>query len=208
MGATLIRRTRVVFAEKAFAELVVWRVTTPIAGSVHRFKYRLAYIVNEVCVLRYDNERGKGDHRHYGREETAYAFTTPQALLADFERDIERWNTMKTVILDVRDPLQVMTSFERNWVSGDADGSERISFASPELLWKVLTARRWALLKVLCGAGPISIRELARRTDRDVKALDGDVTALIRAGVVNCVAGGGVVFPYDAIKVEFLLQAA
>ena len=86
--------------------------------------------------------------------------------------------------------------------------SVRISFASPELLWKVLTAKRWELLKALCGAGPVSIREAARRVGRDVKAVHSDMTALLNAGVLDRAAGGGVVFPYEAVKVEFLLRAA
>jgi len=76
------------------------------------------------------------------------------------------------------------------------------------LLWKVLTAKRWELLKALCGAGSISIREAARRVGRDVKAVHGDVTALLNAGILDRVDGGGIVFPFDAVKVEFLLQAA
>ena len=60
--------------------------------DVASFKYRLAYIVNQVCVLRYDNEVGKGDHRHFGRRQSAYAFTTPEQLVADFQQDIARWN--------------------------------------------------------------------------------------------------------------------
>ena len=72
----------------------------------------------------------------------------------------------------------------------------------------MLTAKRWELLKVLCGAGPISIREAARRVGRDVKAVHGDIVALLKAGVIDRVEGGGVVFPFEAIKVEFLLQAA
>jgi predicted transcriptional regulator len=60
----------------------------------------------------------------------------------------------------------------------------------------------------MCGAGPVSIREAARRVNRDVKAVHGDVTALVTAGVLDKADGGGVVFPYDAVKVEFLLQAA
>ena len=44
------------------------------------------------CVLRYDNEVGKGDHRHFGEKESAYAFTTPDKLIADFQKDIARWN--------------------------------------------------------------------------------------------------------------------
>ncbi|MEI8304372.1 MAG: DUF6516 family protein [Burkholderiales bacterium] len=92
MKAILVARTRIVYAENAFAELVLWKVPLPVAGSTHAFKYRLAYVVNGVCVLRYDNEVGKGDHRHFGDKESDYSFTTPEALLAAFERDIARWN--------------------------------------------------------------------------------------------------------------------
>lgn len=69
-------------------------------------------------------------------------------------------------------------------------------------------AKRWELLKALCGAGPVSIREAARRVHRDVKAVHGDVTALLDAGVLERVEGGAIVFPYEAVKVEFTLQAA
>ncbi|HQX81039.1 MAG TPA: DUF6516 family protein [Vicinamibacterales bacterium] len=92
MKATALLRTRVVLAEDAFAELVLWRVPTPVVGSTHEFKYRLAYIVGGRCVVRYDNGAGKGDHRHYNKRENAYTFTTSDELLADFQRDIMRWN--------------------------------------------------------------------------------------------------------------------
>lgn len=92
--------------------------------------------------------------------------------------------------------------------TGRTDPEVRISFATPELLWEVLTAKRWELLKVLCGAGPVSIREAARRVGRDVKAVHGDITALRKAGVVNRTAEGRIEFPYEAVKVEFLLNAA
>ncbi len=101
-----------------------------------------------------------------------------------------------------------MADFASAWRSGKAQKAARLSFASPEVLWKVLTAKRWELLKVLCGAGPISIREAARRVSRDVKAVHGDVTALLNAGVLDRAEGGGIVFPYEAVKVEFLLEAA
>lgn len=115
---------------------------------------------------------------------------------------------MKTVTLDVRSPTDAMADFAQAWKSGKAQKSARISFASPELLWQVLTAKRWELLKALCGAGPVSIREAARRVSRDVKAVHGDVTALLSAGVLSRAERGGVEFPFEAAKVEFLLQAA
>jgi predicted transcriptional regulator len=101
-----------------------------------------------------------------------------------------------------------MAGFAQAWRSGKAEKTARISFASPELLWKVLTAKRWELLKALCGAGPVSIREAARRVERDVKAVHTDVTALLAAGVLDRTESGAIVFPFEAVKVEFLLQAA
>ena len=71
-----------------------------------------------------------------------------------------------------------------------------------------MSAKRWELLKALCGAGPVSIREAARRVQRDVKAVHGDITALLVAGLLNRTETGNVEFPYEAVKVEFLLQAA
>ena len=115
---------------------------------------------------------------------------------------------MKTVTLDVRSPADSMAGFLQAWKSGKADKAARISFATPELLWQVLTAKRWELLKALCGAGPVSIREAARRVGRDVKAVHGDVTALLNAGVLDRAEAGGIVFPYEAVKVEFMLLAA
>ena len=101
-----------------------------------------------------------------------------------------------------------MANFVQSWKTGKPERSARISFATPELLWQVLTAKRWELLKVLCGAGPISIREAARRVERDVKAVHSDITALLNAGVLDRAESGGIVFPFGTVKVEFLLEAA
>ncbi|MBW7903457.1 MAG: DNA-binding protein [Rhodocyclaceae bacterium] len=115
---------------------------------------------------------------------------------------------MKTVTLDVRSPSDAIADFAQTWRTGKPQRSAHISFATPELLWKVLTAKRWELLKALCGAGPVSIREAARRVGRDVKAVHGDVTALLNAGVLDRTGDGRIIFPFEAVKVEFLLQAA
>jgi predicted transcriptional regulator len=115
---------------------------------------------------------------------------------------------MKTVILDVRTPKAAMADTLAAVKSGKPQKSARISFATPELLWRVLTAKRWELLKALCGAGPVSIREAARRVGRDVKAVHSDVTALLLAGVLDRTESGQIEFPYEAVKVEFMLEAA
>ena len=115
---------------------------------------------------------------------------------------------MSTVVLEVRSLSDTLADAARAMKSGRAEREARIGFATPELLWQVLTAKRWELLKALCGAGPVSIREASRRVGRDVKAVHGDVTALLDAGVLNRVADGRIEFPYDAVKVEFMLHAA
>jgi len=83
-----------------------------------------------------------------------------------------------------------------------------ISFASAELLWKVITPKRWEVLRAMTGAGPIAIREVARRVDRDVKSVHGDTHALLKAGVLNRADDGRIVFPYDEVHVDFVLRAA
>lgn len=93
MKAELLFSQRHAISENAFVEMVVWRLPAPLAGSSHAFKYRLALVVSGGCVLRYDNEAGKGDHKHVAEKETPYVFTTPQALLDDFWNDVDNWRT-------------------------------------------------------------------------------------------------------------------
>lgn len=91
LKAELLFKERVVQTENSFAELVLWRVPVIVEGSRHPFKYRLAYVVDGQCVLGYDNESGKGDHKAIGLVETDYLFTTPAQLLADFWQAIDDW---------------------------------------------------------------------------------------------------------------------
>ncbi len=84
MKATPLLKSREVLSDTAFVERVVWQLPMPLKGSTHMLKYRLACVVNGQCVVRYDNEAGKGDHRHIGNIETAYLFSGFQQLLADF----------------------------------------------------------------------------------------------------------------------------
>ncbi len=91
MKAELLIDERHVLDSRSFVEIVVWRLPRAARGSRHGFKYRLALVVDGACVLRYDNEAGKGDHRHVRDVEEPYRFTDPDALLADFWRDVEEW---------------------------------------------------------------------------------------------------------------------
>lgn len=91
MKANLLMRERHQLASDAFVEMRIWRVPQTVRGSAHMFKYALAYVVAGECVLRYDNEAGKGDHRHIGDVEISYDFSTPAQLLRDFWADVDGW---------------------------------------------------------------------------------------------------------------------
>ena len=91
MKAKQLLHRRVVLADDVFAELLLWDVPVPVFGSRHNYKYSLALVCAGVCVLRYDNERGKGDHRHIDNIEMAYPFKDVSTLLSDFQSDMERW---------------------------------------------------------------------------------------------------------------------
>lgn len=92
MKAELLTDRRITLGEDVFAEIVIWKLHKPLPGCRHRYKYRVAYVVRGVCVLRYDNETGKGDHRHLGARERLYEFVDIDRLLSDFRRDVTRWN--------------------------------------------------------------------------------------------------------------------
>lgn len=85
---------------------------------------------------------------------------------------------------------------------------ERISFESFDLLWEVLAPNRMALVQTLTGAGPISLREVARRVGRDVRAVHSDVHMLLQAGVLRKDCQGRIEFPYTAVHVDFMLETA
>jgi len=87
MDATLLVRRRERQRPGTFPGIVLWRLPRRLPGSAHRYKYRLALVDQGVCVLRYDNDAGKGDHRHRGAVETPYQFTTIERLLEDFDAD-------------------------------------------------------------------------------------------------------------------------
>lgn len=89
---------------------------------------------------------------------------------------------------------------------GQAQGAH-LTFSSVDLLWRVLTPNRWAILQVLTGQGPLSIREVARRLQRDVKSVHTDVKALVTAGLVDQ-TDDGIEFPYSAVHVDFTLEKA
>lgn len=113
---------------------------------------------------------------------------------------------MKTVTLGVA-TLKDVKRRAQDAFKGRKQGA-RISFATPELLFRLMTAKRWELIRMMTGAGALTIREAARRVDRDVKGVHGDVHTLLAAGILHKTEDGLVVFPYDAIRVDIMLRAA
>jgi hypothetical protein len=91
MQARELLNRRVVLSANEFAELVIWQLARAHPGSAHQFRYRLAFVVSGKCVLRYDNESGKGDHRRRAGREMKYGFTTIDDLVSDFFKDVQRW---------------------------------------------------------------------------------------------------------------------
>lgn len=91
MKARLVSRYDRVIGDDEVLHVVVWEVSTPVFGSAHRYKYSFAYVCDDVCVVRYDNERGKGDHRHIDDEETRYEFNGIGQIETDFVRDVREW---------------------------------------------------------------------------------------------------------------------
>lgn len=93
MKANLLARTKEVHDDGSIVEVVIWELPEPLPPSTHLFKYRLYYGMAGAERVRYDNERGKGDHRHVNGEELTYVFRSLDQLLDDFERDVQDWSS-------------------------------------------------------------------------------------------------------------------
>lgn len=113
---------------------------------------------------------------------------------------------MKTVVLSV-ESIDDVAERTKLALQGKSQGAY-ISFASLDLLWKVLAPNRMAIVKALTGSGPLALREIARRVNRDVKAVHTDVQTLLKAGVLVKTETGKILFDYDAVHVDFMLKAA
>jgi Family of unknown function (DUF6516) len=90
MKAEEIFRVKQIFGS-GIVEIVIWQVPEPVPASGHPYKYRLVYVLDGQRVLGYDNERGKGDHKHVGNSEMPYIFVSPQQLMVDFMADLEEY---------------------------------------------------------------------------------------------------------------------
>lgn len=114
---------------------------------------------------------------------------------------------MNTVVIGVSSREEANARFMRALETGTPQGAYR-GFASTADLWRTLSPKRWDVLKAMTGAGGLSLREVARRVGRDVKGVHTDVHALLNAGLLDKTDDGKIVFPFDAVHVDFMLQAA
>jgi predicted transcriptional regulator len=114
---------------------------------------------------------------------------------------------MNTVVVGVSSREEVNARFLRALETGKPQGAYR-SFESTAELWRTLSPKRWDVLKVMTGAGALSLREVARRVHRDVKGVHSDVHALLNAGLLDKTDDGKIIFPFDSVHVDFMLQAA
>ncbi len=114
-----------------------------------------------------------------------------------------KFNSVTISVCPLEESMQRLAAAFR----GEPQGNH-IEFPSVEELWKVLTVKRWEILQAMTGQGELSIREIARRVRRDVKAVHGDVQAMLANGVIDKASSGNVIFPYDEVHVDFTVRAA
>jgi predicted transcriptional regulator len=114
---------------------------------------------------------------------------------------------MNTVVIGVASREEANARVMRALKTGEPQGAYR-SFSSTTELWRTLSPKRWDVLKAMTGAGALSLREVARRVQRDVKSVHADVHILLNAGLLDKTDDGKLVFPFDAVHVDFMLQAA
>ena len=115
---------------------------------------------------------------------------------------------MKTVVFSIQTLDGVLADFATAWKAGKGGASAHIGFETWELMHKVLSPKRLDIVRVMTGAGPLSMREIARRVGRDFKGVHSDASLLLEAGVIDKDDSGKLVFPYDKIHVDFEIPAA
>jgi predicted transcriptional regulator len=115
---------------------------------------------------------------------------------------------MKTIRFEVVSPDVAMSQLVAAAQADEAAQEARLTFPSAVDMARVLTPTRWGIVEAMTGVGPIGVRELARRTKRDVKGVYTDANALVAAGVIDRSEGGQYVFPFDEVNVSFRLHAA
>jgi len=114
----------------------------------------------------------------------------------------------KTIVFEIASLIEAMGQIVDAAHAGRPSRTARYAFPSAADMARVLTPTRWGLIEAMTGAGPIGVRELARKTGRDVKGVHTDANALVAVGVIDRAEGGKYVFPFDEVRVNFRLRAA
>lgn len=213
LRATLLLHEKVVLADGAIVEVIIWRLPRAAPDRRHGLKYRLYFGRGGTCLVRYDNESGKGDHRHIKGREEWYRFESVAKLRRDFEADIRKYGApMKWKIeVSVGNLSDALDRFEKAWqrgVAGKGRSSEiRLTFESLPVLLKNLTPARWTVLEVVKRSGPMSINELARLLERNYKNVHTDVSRLIDLGLIARLPDQRIGVAWDTITAEMRLAA-
>jgi predicted transcriptional regulator len=214
MKAELLFRQRIDYDDGAIVEMVLWRVPSPVPPAVHGLKYSLFYGRPGVREVGYDNERGKGDHRHFQGSETAYVFTGVEQLVLLRVRllgrcaDLARWE-MSDVKITVGGAIEEDASrqFVNAWrraERGETFHERHLAFESWDALARLMTGKRMELLHYVRRHKVASVRALAKALGRDYSNVHADVQALTAAGLLDS-ADGGVQADYDVIETKIAI---
>jgi predicted transcriptional regulator len=200
--------------------MVIWRLPAPDLERPHGLKYRLYYGQSGQCLVRYDNERGKGDHQHYGdgegnQREESYAWISVQQLVADFKADINDCEgndmTKQHIHIGTEAPDRGFDRFVDAWQraerSEQSETEVHLNFADLSMLLAVMTPRRLDVLKTLRQQGPMSVRALATMLSRDYKNVHADTRALEEVGLLERTEFGVLQAPWDGIDAHLSLVA-
>jgi len=114
--------------------------------------------------------------------------------------------SLHTLVIGNRPWEESRTAIARAWRSGKPEQAAHYNFESMEAAWELLNARRFAILKIMAGQGPFSIREIARRAGRDVRGVHSDVRLLYHSGIIDKTPDGRMILPYEVIRLDFTLN--
>jgi predicted transcriptional regulator len=114
---------------------------------------------------------------------------------------------MDTLIIGNQSEREIRERIVRSWKTEKAEKAARLDFVNLDDAWKILSDKRRAILQVMVGQGELTIREIARRVERDVRAVHSDVHVLLRCGVIDRTDDGRVVLPFKTIKFDFTFEA-
>jgi predicted transcriptional regulator len=207
MRATSIAALKESRDDGSIVEIVIWQVPEAVPPSTHAYKYRLYYGKDGISRVRYDNERGKGDHKHVREVEEEYVFETLEKLLADFRSDVQNWSwTMKAIIEVAKRGSIFAAAAEQIAASRRGKAPDyRLSFESARSLFSELTPARLDLMDTLRRMGPCSVNALAKAADRNYSNVHTDVGRLEELGLIARSDDGGVSVPYESVEILFPL---